>query len=532
MSTPQTTICICSGVRLDNSYKHSIWFDNLNDQSTYFYGKVVKTFEDYSYCRKNWSIKLHATIAKARSWSYLFFDNPEDLKTYYYFITDVQYINDETVEVFLEMDVIQTYLFEMRLLPSFVERETPRTDEIGENTLDEGLDLGQYTIRYMEDVEDLQDLLVMTMASVDLSMTDFPNTLEGDDFGQVYSGLKIFATDMTHNKIKVALDELSAKNKLDAIVSMWCYPKALVSINNTGGAGSILEPEFVFNEVMSSDSLEVNDLSLPKDLIGYTPRNKKLLSYPYIFLQASNNMGNTADFRFERFEDSNPKFVIYGSIFPDGAVKLIPCNYNGIDRNHEESLTLSGYPTCAWTGDTYKIWLAQNQNQRNVQGVTNALTMGGGAVMGLAGLATLNPLMIGSGVTMAGHGLTAIAGQIAQREDMKTYPPQSRGSQNASVNAVNGQLTFTFYVKCITEDQARIIDDYFTLYGYKCQQVKTPSIHNRELFTYTKTIGCTVAGEFCNEDKNKISSIFDNGVTFWTNGDLIGEYGETNGFLD
>ena len=527
MSTPRTTIKICSGVRLDNSYKHSLWFNNLSDQQLYFDGKVVRTFEDYSYCRKNWSIKLHATIAKARSWSYLFFDNPEDLKTYYYFITNVQYINEETVEVFLEMDVIQTYLFEMRLLPSFVERETPRSDELYENTLDEGLDVGHYVVNSKKDVEELYDLAVLVMSSVDLNT--FENTLDGVNVGQVYSGLKIYATNCTRNKIKLVLDRLSNDGKLDGVVSIWCYPKSMVGVASLPEDAT--DASEVFEEVFTPHTFSCT-VDKPNKIDGYTPKNKKLLTYPYCYLQASNNMGGMADFRFERFSTSDVKFVFQGSVFPDGGVKLIPRGYNGVDSNHEEALILSGFPTCAWTGDTYKIWLAQNQNQMNVQGATNALTAGAGAVMAVAGIATANPLLIGSGATMAGHGLTAIAGQIAQMEDMKTYPPQARGAQNASVNAVNGLHTFTFYHKSVTAERAKIIDDYFTIYGYKCQRVKTPSIHNRQLFTYTKTIGCTVAGEFCNEDKNKISSIFDNGVTFWTNGDLIGEYGETNGFLD
>lgn len=244
-------------------------------------------------------------------------------------------------------------------------------------------------------------------------------------------------------------------------------------------------------------------------------------------------LGNVADYRFERFTgDDAPTFELYTSISPDGAVTIVPHNYNGLTLCFEEGISLRGFPTCAWTGDTYKIWLAQNQNQQNHQMLTSAGTSLAGAGMMLAGGFTGNPLLLGSGATMASHGMNSMFAQLAQKEDMKTYPPTTHGAQSASPYTANFILTFEIFTKTVTAERAKIIDDFFTMYGYKCQEVKTPSIHNRTLFTYTKTIGCTVAGEFCNEDKNKISSIFDNGVTFWTNGDLIGEYGEDNGFLD
>lgn len=530
MSTPLTTIKVCSGVRLDNSYKHSIYFSSLLDQKAYFETKVAQIFTAYSYCRKNWSIKLHATIAKARTWSYLFFDNPEDLKTYFYFITDVQYINDETVEVFLELDVLQTYFFETRFAPCFVERETPRSDEYYEHTLDEGLDVGHLTVNASSEIEGLEELSVLCMSSVDLNT--FDDTLLGHQYGEVYSGVQVYATDETPTKISQVLSKLSEDNKLDAIVSMWVYPKLLIS---EGGMPENAE-NTTFKIVGGAMPYEWSDdatISTVEGFVdGYTPRNNKLFSYPYSFIHVSNNNGASADYRYERFTNGKPRFVLYGSALPDGAVKLIPCNYNGEKRNHEEALTLSGYPTCAWTGDTYKIWLAQNQNQHKVAEVSSGISIGAGVAMTIAGVATMNPMLMGGGATMAGGGIMGVASQLAQKEDMKTYPPQAHGVQNASVNAVNGQMNFTVYYKTVSREIAKVIDDYFTVYGYKVHEVKEPSRRNRQRYTYVKTIDCSVFGDFCQEDRAKIASCFNNGVTYWTDGDQIGEYDEFNGFLD
>lgn len=528
MSTPLTTIKVCSGVRLDNSYKHSIYFSSLLDQKAYFETKVAQIFTAYSYCRKNWSIKLHATIAKARTWSYLFFDNPEDLKTYFYFITDVQYINDETVEVFLELDVLQTYFFETRFAPCFVERETPRSDELYEHTIDEGLDVGHLIVNKFEQIDELTDLDVMCMASVDLN--DLTDSLDGNDFGKIYSGLRLYRTEASAKSIGKVLAKLSEDNKLDAIVSMWMYPADLI-VSTAPGADS---NDKTFWEVEDTYSFDWK-ASPPTDINGYTPKNKKLFCFPFNFIHVDNGVGGSADYRFERFQryaTDDIKFLVSGSVLPDGAVKLSPKYYNGAGTNHEEGLTLSGFPTCAWTGDTYKIWLAQNQNQHKTQEVGSAVAIGAGIGAIALGVITANPAIIGGGVASVTGGVSSVASHLSQKEDMKTYPPQAHGAQNASVNSANGWMTFTFYYKSVTAERAKIIDDFFTIYGYKVNQIKEPSRHNRGLFTYTKTVDCTVFGDFCQEDRQKIASCFNNGVTYWTNGDLIGEYDELNGFLD
>ena len=52
-----------------------------------------------------------------------------------------------------------------------------------------------------------------------------------------------------------------------------------------------------------------------------------------------------------------------------------------------------------------------------------------------------------------------------------------------------------------------------------------------ENWTYVKTVGCHIYGRFCSEDQNQIQRIYDNGITFWTNGDNIGNYSLNNNTL-
>lgn len=532
MSTPQSTIYICSGVRLDNRYEHSIYFANTTAQQEYFAGKVVKTFPAYSYLRKSWPLQVEATMEQAKTWSYLYFRNGTG-KFYYYFINNVEYKNDNMVELSLELDVIQTYLEDIKngLLPSFIERQHTVSDEPGEYTLDEGLDVGELIEGPWVDLSGIEELAILVLASFNPNYADTTQPVQAlaGSYNGVFSGLKLWAVDGA----KWAdwgdqLDNLAEAGFLDGIVNMWMYPKNLITL---GGENTWTDDDlcktvagYHANGVQSPTIA-----SRPTELDGYTPDNKKLLCYPYQFLYCSNNAGTSAVYRYERFYDpDNIQFTLYGSLSPDASVMLVPETYNGAGLNFEQAITLGGYPTCAWDSDIYKMWLAQNMNQHDL-GYSNAIVQAGaGAVLAVGSAFTGNiPGALG-GLAMAYGGANQIDQLLAQRKDMSIQPPQARGNFSTSTNITAGKQTFTFYKKSITKETAKVLDDYFTMYGYKLNRVQTPNIHARPAFTYVKTVGCNMKGNFCTADLTRIQTIFDKGVTFWVNGDRVADYSQTN----
>ena len=51
---------------------------------------------------------------------------------------------------------------------------------------------------------------------------------------------------------------------------------------------------------------------------------------------------------------------------------------------------------------------------------------------------------------------------------------------------------------------AKIIDKYFSMYGYKINDLKLPNISGRSNWNYVKTIGCNILGDIPQEDMEKI----------------------------
>lgn len=539
MSTPQSIIYICSGVRLDNSYRNSIFFDSVTAQESYFAGKVVKTFSAYTYLRKSWTIKVEATMEQALNWEYLFFQNGANGKLWYYFINQIEYVNDKTVELFLEMDVIQSYFFEWNLLPCFVERNHTQTDNIGDHTVEEGIDVGELTVKSMTNLNP-GALCIMIMATINPNVTTAEQAVPAlaYRYNDVFSGVKIWAVHPTRwAEWGNQLETLQEIGQSEAIVAMWMYPMDLITLG--GGAswtgGPIALPVESATPERNSTLVWEAQKNL-SDLNGYTPKNNKLFCYPYNFVWATNNNGTHAVYRYERFSDDRMYFAFSGSLAPDGGVHMTPKNYDGLALNYGAGMNLTGFPSCAWNSDIYKLWLAQNQGSHGMSALTGMLKIAGGigitavgGVMAATGAGAVPGIGgIGAGLGMIGSGIQQVGSLMAQNHDKDIVPPQSNGSLSSSVNITNGMHSFTLYRKCLSYEMARIIDDYFTMYGYKINRVMIPAIDARPYFTYVKTIGCNLYGDFPMEDQKKIREIFDRGITFWKKGDVIGNYTVNN----
>lgn len=516
MGAYKSTINICKGVKLSPSYEHTIYFVSPAAQVSYFSGKVAWTFSDYTYLRKNWNIKVQATMDEAVGWSYLYFTN--GAKTYYYFVTDVQYISDTVVDLTIEMDVMQTYMFDYQLLPCFVEREHTDNDTPGANIIDEGLDLGDLYINDQFKV-DLGDCCVMVLSSFN-PITTTEETCDRVMYGNfdgVFSGCGVYAIHLNH--IVDWGKQLANFDKwgwADGIMNMWMYPRKLVRLREGLEWGDEIKVKTV-----AGKSEFAHTINRQNFLQGYEPRNKKLLTYPYNFIYCSTNAGNAGVYKYERFTDPlNCYFICTGSISPDGAAVLYPIDYNGAAQNFEEGLTLAGFPSCAWNSDTYKLWLAQNQNTQALAAGTAVLQVAGGIAMAVGS----GGLGAGVGVGMVASGLSQIGSLIATNKDQALQPPQSKGAFSNSVNMAAGFQTFTLQKKSVDKQHAEIIDNYFDMYGYAVRQNKIPNTNVRQHWTYTKTVGCKIKADLNTADILKIESIYNNGVTFWTNGDNISDY--------
>ena len=518
-----STLTLYSNIPLDPRYEHSIGWGSRAAQSTYFAGKVYATLSNFSYLRKERAIKVPYSAEQLEGdINYLSTNNGGKVR--YYFITSKEYVSDNVTRLYIELDVLQTYQFDWNIPACFVEREHVTNDIGGAHLLPEGLEVGEYITNGGKTTSELDELAIVCLSSVTMS-NPMGEPVAGSIVSGIYSGLKLYCRSADDTGVKVvnaALSSLSTLGKAEGVQSMWMCPKAFIDADWEN------ESNEVMLEVKGMKTLESSPFSVPTSIDGYTPRNKKLLTYPYNFLYAYNGSSGAATYRFELFSTA-PTFIMAMSCSSDGVARLIPENYRGFPLDNESGISMTGYPTCAWTQDAYKIWLAQNQATQDltvfsggVQVALGAATMAGGAALTVSG--ALNPLdsseghggqMMASGAQQMYSGAMQIAGVMAARKDASVQPLQAKGAQSASVNIMLNQQRFTISVMSITAEYAERLDKYFDMYGYCVNTVKTPEINTRRLWNYIKTLGCIVRGNIDTNDRRRIGEIFDRGVTFW-----------------
>ena len=111
---------------LNNDYNHTIDFENIDAQTEYFDNLVsmsvdLPTTDDYVYIREHRNISIDANKSDLDGINYLRFKNKD--KWWYAFIVSKDYINENMTNLTIEIDVMQTFMFDYNLKESFITRE-------------------------------------------------------------------------------------------------------------------------------------------------------------------------------------------------------------------------------------------------------------------------------------------------------------------------------------------------------------------------------------------------------------------------
>ena len=566
---PNSTIELFKNLKLDNSYANTMWFANASAQNTFFVNHRFTQLNDYSYQRKDIGvIRVEGTVSSLYDVNYMRFKNTSfENKWFYAFVTRVEYVNNATVNMYYTIDVIQTYMFDWQLQQCLVERQHSTTDVAGDNLIAEGLELGDYINSSADDLwnplASIDEYSYLICVGLDQDMYD--EIVEDNEWVDDSAYFELVANQFTAiaylkcdqggqgSPIDI-IDYLNANNAIDSIVSIIFCPKSFS---------------------LSSTTHNVNKtINKPTSINGYTPANKKLLTYPYCYLDVYNDQNEHQELRFELFSTSNCGFKLYDIVTATPEAVLYPINYNAISMSPETGLSISGFPQIPFYNDAYKAWQALNYDQMAVsrqitaqevaftkQGLgisqkqltTDTLVsefQQGAGVAGnllkadLAGALSAGAGMVGTGFNyMYGTQKNELAGTKAEYENYALKLRQSADESRArnlpntphagSGSSAVGTDTkgFWYNIKTIRRQYAERIDKYFTMFGYAQNIVAVPNIHARQYFTYVKTTGSCVSGSIPQDDRETIDTIFDRGIRFWTNYDYFENYTVNNAII-
>lgn len=559
-------------VPLEDDMKNTLYFSSASAQQSYFSSVVGKTYTNVSYQSESRTFRCKDEIDTIRQYNYIMWQNPAfSNKWFYGFIKKMNFVSTGYTDVIFEVDPLQTYMFDITIKPSFVEREHTNNDAVGANTYPEGLELGEMVcngpvqnfggvggtgmsdyccVIEVSQVENEGTSATMTSswASGYHDTTPMLNSIERGTIPLVV-GL-VEGAGNTPSFVTKLYDKAGLG---DSIVNVYMLPKVLVGswhqLNISVTRGSNTETISVAVPAYKTGvyDLGTSTFSRPNSLATYVPRNKKLLTYPFNYFTISNNAGTCQPFRYEDFSNGI-SFRVEGTFGVSGSTKASPLNYRRIDDGEnviDYSINGPKYPVCSWKSDSYTNWLTQNSVNMGMQWGREALGAAvdvvGGAVRGgiagsmAGGVGAIPGAVLGAGVGVFTGG-SSLIGVAKEQFQAKTKANMVSDQVHGNTGAgdflwAKYRSPFTFTPMSIKAEYARICDDFMDVFGYQVNRLKVPNTNHRANWWYTKTINANIVGNVPNDDMNKIKGAYNNGLTFWKNPSNFLNYSVSNGIV-
>lgn len=592
--TSGSNIRIMKGITWNRDYAHTRYFDTKEQQTSYMLTReVVEQMDEANIVRIEGRhyIQVKGQIDKYWNANYLMFQNTEfNSKWFYAFITKIEYIQKNLTRIYFDIDIFQTWHFDVTWKPSFVIREhRPLWNSDGSpviNTVDEGLDYGSImeTVS-IENYVPFDDVFFLVIVSKNVMHED--STIKGK-ITPVLNGspqplsfyVHPFRLDGTSPKVSFGGDGITISNVDDVLKAIYADEDAVNNIVSLYITEHIGENNSYDGTNLSFDSsrygivtvTQVENPSNPDDLFttlymtgvpryatsaksfgnkytGYrSVKESKLLMSPYTSLILDDLKGNRVEFKNEYINANDLTIAVLGSVGTDNKIAYSISNYGnrGLADSQErrwasiESALLNTNPNdVPIITDLLSAYLQGNRNSLAVQkssiqfnGAMNAL----GGVANTVGSAMQGDIggAIGSGLGVvqgAGNAVLEIQGMEAKQKDISNIPPNiAKQGSNSYFDFGNNLKGVCVIKKQITPEYQKKLEDFFKMYGYKTNEVKIPNFHTRRWWNYVQTNSCNVTGNINNDDLESYKAIFNNGITLWHMND-IQDYSFENGVI-
>lgn len=365
--------------RTDPSFKNIWAFENDNIRNAWLNSCSPLNFPNNKYWRTGATIKCPIRYEESFNYDYVRIINRlgeiERTRTWYCFITGRTYISNNCTLFTLAVDYPQTFLFNSDGSPfwktyGFIETATIENPEPNRGQGAEFPIPAKQCSSLWYDA--LKDFSILVYSTVDLTIlmtsgtVSYISQLNGGVFmaSVPFIATGAGAAEMLANTI-TKLNELGLT---DAVSGAYCVPSRYFN-SFTSDTWTMCAQGRIETETITISPID--------SIGGYVPNNKVLLRGDYSVIIVNNCQGESSIYHFEDFKGS-PTFkstvsVISGSptimLWPGDNYK-----YGNSADFRQHIMKITSPISCSYLNDNYKIWLAQNSNQRSA--ALNAAQMG------------------------------------------------------------------------------------------------------------------------------------------------------------
>lgn len=505
----------------DNTYNYTKSFTSKEEQQNYF-NLIDSIFYDVEgdYLREYTpiNIELSHSYLVENNINYLSFNN--GYKDIYAFIIEKNYINDDVTEIVFEVDVIQTFMFNVEIGNTFIERKVCSIDEITD--FDEGIDFGEHILESSTNVYDKGNGRYFAMFSgfkdyfvKDGNVTELPNLATNS------SSPLTFIDNIPYPLSFFPLDDQMTSDMTLFLSNINCHP-SLVGIVRFPSHTTITTSNttipflHVVNGALSKDNMgakvatTINTTSITSSVITVS-KSKITDFFPYTYYVLSDGETNPLTMQPQYLPTSfTVKGVFANSHSP--SERFYPSSYKGDTTGNIYNITNANammLPTGKNTGLEQTQASFYSLQAEKKSSITNSLLGVGLAVGGAIGG---NPLAIASGVATATSGVMNIINTMSRYKDLELTP-----SSISSFGTPSSRDKFnTKYVKVlkytITENQKSKVNAFVNRFGNKFNNYGYFNITDYKGFI--KLAQPNILGGIDNSFKNRIISTLERGVYF------------------
>lgn len=362
--------------RTDPSFKNIWAFESDAIRTAWLNSCSPMNFPNNKYWRTGATIKCSIRYEESFNYDYVRIINRlgevESTKTWFCFITGRTYISNNCTLFTLAVDYPQTFLFNSDGSPfwktyGFIETATIENPAPNRG---QGAEFSSpakqcQSIWYNAGTS---DFAIVVFSTVDLTvlMTSGEIAYNPMDNGGVYMAsvpfviTGVFAGEIFTNTIS-KLNELGLT---EAVSGAYCVPGRYFSEFTDETWARVLQSKIDIDTIYIQPITSIED---KQSGASYTPTNKVLLRGDYSVIVVNNCQGETSLYHFEDFIGI-PTFKTTVSMY-SGAPTIMMWpgdNYKyGDSANFRQHIMKITSPiSCSYLNDNYKIWLAQNSNQR------------------------------------------------------------------------------------------------------------------------------------------------------------------------
>lgn len=541
-------LMLCANVPLDTSQVRQLSFNDKNEQYNYFMSKAIRFFDDFKYIREHRGIKVPVNAEEIGNICYLGFQNQISGKWYYAFVTQIVYINPETALVNFEIDVYQTFMFDMEIKECDISREHVANDDFKNQTVQEPLDVGDYVICYNEstDLDILEENTThyqfVIISAVDL-LAD-PGSLQEPKVtgaqGGVYAGLPSGARAYL---VSVRRGTSSITSIMEKISEYPWVSQSILAIYactsyNISGNVTVRKSDMGFDIGIISDSSEPVITTIGGgelvNWISHFPiyKNKKMYSSQFSFIEMILPNGNRTVLKPEFLEDGIPSIKMVGTLIPAPQLYIYTPNYCGADDDFMlNSNSLSGFPCFPVQNNTYPLQTIQANSTNTLVHSQNKKNIFWDTVGNVA-----KSVFSGNPLNVLSTGIDALKNvrneeQSAERDRQRIGQMQtnvsltgaSGGGLESFISAKKIEIFYRWWT--VKPEFAEKIEQFFDCYGYKVNRIGVPNLNSRPRYNYIKCNSVNIYGGIPNEFLQPLRNMFINGFTLWHDKENVGVYG-------